>query len=97
MHTYFLIKECKCTYYSSAVEYQEDILPRLIAGGNVLFANSARYAASWMFQQDNARPHTAASTLKVLQDKLPGRVVLDRQCRQIRAGLRISGHGQTIS
>ena len=57
-----------------AAEYQKDVLPKLIHEGNRLFALSSRWGAEWIFQQDNARPHTAASTKEVLQRLMPNRV-----------------------
>lgn len=57
-----------------AAEYQRDVLPKLIRGGNMLFANSAHWATEWILQQDNARPHTAASTKALLQELMPNRV-----------------------
>lgn len=57
-----------------APEYQMDVLPKLIQGGDMLFAPNSRWAAEWIFQQDNARPHTAASTKAVLQKLMPHRV-----------------------
>ena len=61
----------------SAVEYQKDVLPKLIQDGNVLFAANSRWGSEWILQQDNARPHVAASTTELLQELLPGRVELE--------------------
>ena len=61
----------------SALEYQHDILPKLINEGNKIFSASGRWGAEWILQQDNARPHTAATTKLALQQMMPNRVVLD--------------------
>ena len=58
----------------SAIEYQQDVLPKLLQAGNRIFANSGRWASEWKFQQDNARPHAAKSTKAVLNNLMPGRV-----------------------
>lgn len=60
----------------SAIEYQEHVLPVLIREGNRLFQPS-RWASEWIFQQDNARAHTASSTKAVLEELLPNRFVQD--------------------
>ena len=61
----------------SALEYQHDILPKLIHEGTKIFAASGRWGAEWILQQDNARPHTAATTKLALHQMMPSRVVLD--------------------
>ena len=60
----------------SAIEYQKDVLPRLVHDGNMLFATNSSKGGEWILQQDNARPHVAASTKKVLQELMPDRVEL---------------------
>lgn len=47
-----------------ALEYQRDVLPRLIEDGNALFAKAGRYEGSWVFQQDGARIHTTEASLR---------------------------------
>lgn len=56
------------------LEYQKDALPKLLQGGNVLFAANSKWGGEWIFQQDNARPHVAASTKALLQELMPNRV-----------------------
>ena len=61
----------------SAAEYQKDVLPVLIKHGNLLFASQGSWGSTWVMQQDNARPHTAASTKAMLHKVLPNRVELE--------------------
>ena len=58
------------------LEYQQDILPLLLHGGNMIFAANSRWGGDWKFRQDIARPHTAASTVALLKQMMPGRVEL---------------------
>lgn len=63
-----------------AEEYWTDVLPSLISDGNSLFKKSAYWAKRWIFQQDNAPPHTAVATKAKLVDLMGGvesRVELD--------------------
>lgn len=57
-----------------AAEYQKDVIPKLLRSGEILFAANSRWGAEWIFQQDNARPHSAASTQALLQRLMPNRV-----------------------
>jgi len=57
-----------------AAEYQQDVLPKLIADGNALFAKAGRYGGSWVFQQDGARIHTTVASLREA-GKAPGGVL----------------------
>lgn len=61
----------------SAVEYQHDVVPKLIKQGNQIFAAAARWPTEWVFQQDNATPHTAKDSKRLLTEQMPGRVILD--------------------
>ncbi len=44
-------------------EYQQVILPQLIAQGDEVFQQSGNWSGHWMFQQDGARVHTAELSL----------------------------------
>jgi hypothetical protein len=57
-----------------AKEYQNDVLPRLLSEGKRLF-KGARWADSWMLQQENARPHVDAGTRAFLQERMRERVL----------------------
>ena len=61
----------------SAVEYHKDVVPKLVREGNRLFAIKGKWGATWILQQDNARPHVAASTKAVLQELMPNRVEME--------------------
>ena len=67
-------KTCKPYSGLSAIEYQKHVIPKLIQGGNAIFAASGRWASEWIFQQDNARPHAAKGTKVLLQELMPNRV-----------------------
>lgn len=54
-----------------AEEYQNDVLPKLIHDGNILFAANSVKGADWIFQQDNAPSHTAIGTKELLQELKP--------------------------
>jgi transposase len=46
-----------------ALEYQQNILPSLVRGGNSLFASQGYWADRWIFQQDNAPAHKASGSV----------------------------------
>ena len=54
-----------------AVEYQRDVVPKLIADGNRIFATAGKHEGSWVFQQDGARVHTTEASLRAAR-KAPG-------------------------
>lgn len=60
-----------------AREYQEAALPILVQGGDRIFQDIEKWATKWVFQQDNARPHTAKTTKAALRALVPGRFVDD--------------------
>lgn len=55
-----------------AEEYREEILPKLIAGGNKLFAAQSKWAGRWIFQQDNATIHKSQPTLAKIVELMDG-------------------------
>ena len=57
-------------------EYNQEILTKLIAGGNQSF-KTTRHAESWIFQQDNAPCHKANAIKELLQDHMHGRWISD--------------------
>lgn len=54
-------------------EYVEQVMPKLIQGGNLLFATTGRWSSEWVYQQDNAPCHASAVTKESLQAKMPNR------------------------
>ena len=49
-------------------EYREEILPKLVVGGNKLFARQGKWVGRWVFQQDNAPIHKSQASIdKVIE------------------------------
>jgi transposase len=57
-----------------AKEYQDVVVPILLEDGDELFKGT-RWADSWLFQQDNARPHVDAGTKAYLEGRMRDRVL----------------------
>ena len=70
-------KDPKCNQLYKGVcakEYQEIVLPSLLKDGDEMFKGT-RWAANWLFQQDNARPHIDAGTKAYLDVRMRDRVL----------------------
>jgi transposase len=48
-----------------AAEYQQDVVPKLVADGNKLFGTAQKHEGSWVFQQDGARVHTTEASRRI--------------------------------
>jgi transposase len=57
-----------------AEEYQEIVLPSLLKDGDEMFKGT-RWAANWLLQQDNARPHIDAGIKAYLDVRMRNRVL----------------------
>jgi hypothetical protein len=57
-----------------AKEYQDVVLPIFLEDGDELFKGT-RWADSWLFQQDNARPHVDAGTKAYLERRMRDRAL----------------------
>ena len=55
-----------------AEEYRTEILPKLVAGGNRLFAPQSKWVGKWVFQQDNAPIHKSKATLEKIVELMNG-------------------------
>ena len=55
-----------------AEEYRTEILPKLVAGGNRLFAPQSKWDGKWVFQQDNAPIHKSKATLEKIVELMNG-------------------------
>lgn len=60
-----------------SLEYSSEVLPRLIADGDMLFSGKRVYKNDWIFQQDGASSHTAKVSKGVLNARMPGRWMQD--------------------
>ena len=60
-----------------AVEYSTEVLPRLIADGDLLSSGKRAFAEKWVFQQDGAPAHTAKVSKAALEEKMEGRWLKD--------------------
>jgi hypothetical protein len=54
-----------------AQEYQEVVLPKLLAQGQLLFSSSGKWEGDWVFQQDGAAIHRSAGSI-ALASTAPG-------------------------
>lgn len=55
-----------------AEEYRTEIVPKLVAGGNRLFAPHSKWVGRWVFQQDNAPIHKSKATLEKIVELMDG-------------------------
>lgn len=55
-----------------AEEYRNEILPKLIAGGNKLFSAQSKWVDRWVFQQDNAPIHKGQATIERIVELMDG-------------------------
>lgn len=53
-------------------EYTEEILPKLVAGGNKLFSSQGKWVDRWVFQQDNAPIHKSKLSLDKVVELMGG-------------------------
>jgi hypothetical protein len=53
-------------------EYREEILPKLVAGGNKLFKCHSKWVDRWVFQQDNAPIHKSQASIDKVIELMDG-------------------------